>query len=386
MIKYTNFFVHNIIRKNLKHSLIMRFLIEHGLKISPNISKVNLEKILRKILFNDQVIDSLCTKYKKELALEPINLEILLGCSRSERLRWTKENKLPIVYFKDVYKFGAHLMCPMYDRRIIGLKITDDILNKWRAEWAIRRRKKHKIGQKIVIKRNSIFQDASRIFLDIYCDQWYSINTELGIIFELSYWLSILKYHINNRIERSKTSRAHYYEHKYSENIFYGYLISGLKILIQSQYTQVYLYKTKQDNRYSVTFCNKHKDYVFNNDLGFIHPLEDFYIHPEIYKQCKDCKVQIRENYYSIYYIEVKCKECMNYIFTFYIKAYLGKEIFLTDDIPIINKKSKEGMLICGKENIYHDIYIPTENYTLQQLKQIIVVAKEFFNKKKKLN
>lgn len=288
----------------------------------------------------------------------------------------------------------------MYDRRIIGLKITDDILNKWRTEWTIRRRKKYKVGQKIIIKRNSIFQDASKLFLNTYCDQWYAINTELGITFELAYWLSILKYHINNRINRSKTSRTHYYEHKYTENIFYGYFLAGLKILLQSQYIKVFLYKAKQNNRYTVTFCNQHKDYVYNNNLGFIHPLEDFYIHPEIYKNCKDCKIQIRENYFSLYYIEIQYKEYLNYIFTFHIKAHLGKELFPNlnmennmpyyilnknkINIPIINKIKKEGMLISGKENIYHDIYFPTENYTLKQLKQIILIAKDFF--KKKLN
>lgn len=385
-MKYTLFFIKNLSLQYIKHSHLEKFLREQFITFSQNVSKKELETIVKYNLNNDQIIDAFCNRFSREIALDPVSLEVLLGCSKSERLRWTRERKLPVIYFKDVFKFGTHLMCPMYDRRIIGLTTTDELLKQWRKEWSIRRRKKHRVGKKSLIRLDSIFKDAFNLDLIRLRNQWYAKEEELGIVFELCYWLSILNYWIKDRIRRSTTSRVHYYEHKYAENIFLGYRNSIFKVLIQSKYCSFYLYKCKGNDRYTVQFCNKHSDYIFNKKLNeYIHPLEDFYIHPQKYKDCEDCKIFVREDYFSLYCIEVS-SSWENILFTFFAKANLGKEIFTQEQLLNMKitttKKYNEGMFINGRECIKNSSYIPDEKTTLYNLKNIYCTAKHFFKNK----
>ena len=359
----------------------MSFLKEQRVNISPNVSKVQAENALRSILFNDQVIDAFCSKYKYELAMIPPELEILLGCSRSERLRWTKEKKLPIVYFMDIYKFGSHLMCPMYDRRIIGLKVTDIILAEWRNEWIRRRRKKYRVGDKQDISNESILQTAFNKYLDLLCDKWYSLDLELGTTFELAYWLSILDYWIKVRKQRSTTSRTHYYKHKTIENIFTGYKNSVLKILLKSKYTTIYKCEPLIKDRYTLHLCNEHDTYVYNKDLGIIHAFEDFYINPEKYKQCSKCQIIKRLEYFSTYYIEVSSELDNSFLFTFTLPYTLSSG--LNSNKVICEKKHNIGTFRNGRESIKNDIYIPSERRTVATLKALLINAKRFFINKR---
>ena len=170
---------------------------------------------LKEILYNDQVIDDYCTMFRTEVALDPIELETFLGCSRTERLRWTKEGKLPVMFFGDVFQLGMHMIYPCFDRRIIGLKVTDHIVSLWRANWIKRKRRRRRVGEERPdIRKVSILKDAYRLNIDSLFSSWYHIDEELGICFELAYWASILSYYIRIREQKAYIARAHYYDHK----------------------------------------------------------------------------------------------------------------------------------------------------------------------------
>lgn len=371
MLKYTNFLVHNLIKLNLKHSKIMSFLRSQHIDISSHCSKVQAENALRNILFNDQVIDAFCDTFRYELAMNPPELEILLGCTRSERLRWTKEKKLPVMYFSDVYKFGSHLMCPMYDRRIIGLKVTDTVLAEWRTEWIRRRRKRRRVGDIQNIIKISIFQNAFFKYFQQLSNEWYQSDYELGLVLETAWWLSFLSYWIKNRRERSATSRLHYYQHKNIENYFINIRSIIITSLIRSKYVNIYLYKPETSDRYTLHLCDEHNTYVWYNN-EFISAHEYFYINPEQYKLCKNCKIQKRENYYSSYYIHISYKD---FLFVFCIPFN-----FLHIDynhIQVINKSYCEGAFRQSKEMIQHDSYIPPEKMVIATLKTLYINLKK---------
>lgn len=349
------------------------------INIDRSASKKEVDNALRKILFNDQVIDSFCTMFRYELAILPIELETLLGCSRSERLRWTKEKKIPIVYFKDVYKFGAHLMCPMFDCRIIGLQLSDKIIAAWRDEWTRRRRKKYKVGDKQYIRKISIFEDVFYNNINMFCDKWYSIDQELGIVFELSYWLGILNYWINDRKYRTTTSRTHYYDHKYIERIFEGYRESVIYVLLKSKYTNISLYHPPRKDRFILKLCDKHNTYVYNNN-EIIHAYEDFYLHPQIYINCSNCTIIQKHNYFSLWCIKISSSLDNDFLFIFYIPYnFLNISI---DNIQEYNyKQYNEGVFYQGREMIKNNIFIPTENKTVNRLKELYINAKNFLKK-----
>ena len=266
-------------------------------------------------------------------------------------------------------------MCPMFDRRIIGFKLVNNILSTWRNEWIRRRRKKYKVGDKQNIRKINIFQDVFTNYINTLCDKWYSLDQELGIIFELSYWLGILNYWIKNRLYRSTTSRLHYYEHKNIQNIFQKYRSYIIQILLKSKYTSIYLYNPPQKDRYKLKLCKNHDTYIYENK-NFIHAYENFYINPSLYINCPNCKIYKKSNYYSLYYIEIKSELDKDFLFTFYIPY---NQLSLNISNIINNKRYNEGVFFQGRETIKNNIYIPSEQKTITILKDLIAKTRNYF-------
>jgi hypothetical protein len=68
-----------------------------------------------------------------ELAVPPWELETLLGCTTTERKRWTEEQKLPVLGYGSFRKAGSDHAYPVYDRRVI-LTLTSSDIQVWRSE------------------------------------------------------------------------------------------------------------------------------------------------------------------------------------------------------------------------------------------------------------
>ncbi len=68
-----------------------------------------------------------------ELAVPPWELETLLGCTTTERKRWTEEKKLPVLGYGSFRKAGSDHAYPVYDRRVILTLASSDI-EAWRSE------------------------------------------------------------------------------------------------------------------------------------------------------------------------------------------------------------------------------------------------------------
>jgi hypothetical protein len=68
-----------------------------------------------------------------ELAVPPWELETLLGCTTTERKRWTEEKKLSILGYGSFRKAGSDREYAVYDRRVI-LTLTSSDIEIWRSE------------------------------------------------------------------------------------------------------------------------------------------------------------------------------------------------------------------------------------------------------------
>jgi hypothetical protein len=68
-----------------------------------------------------------------ELAVPPWELETLLGCTTTERKRWTEEQKLPVLGYGSFRKAGSDHAYAVYDRRFI-LTLTSSDIEAWRND------------------------------------------------------------------------------------------------------------------------------------------------------------------------------------------------------------------------------------------------------------
>ena len=101
-----------------------------GEKPSPKVKKPELiEKLKAKFEEDPLALRRYCKEFRDELAVSPFDTENVIGCTKTERLRWTKEGKLEVVRY-DTCKYGDF---PLYDHWFID-HLPQEKVEAWRAE------------------------------------------------------------------------------------------------------------------------------------------------------------------------------------------------------------------------------------------------------------
>ena len=110
------------------------FLTFLKLPTSSREMKANLVQHLLTRLETDKVAKAQFFEvFAFELAVPPWELETLLGCTTTERKRWTEEKKLPVLGYDSFRKAGSDRAYAVYDRRVI-LTLTRIDIEFWRSE------------------------------------------------------------------------------------------------------------------------------------------------------------------------------------------------------------------------------------------------------------
>ncbi|MFW6367808.1 MAG: hypothetical protein ACOCZG_01475, partial [Halothece sp.] len=73
-----------------------------------------------------QKLKAFFTDNADSFALHPIQLEEILACSKTERRRWTDEERLPVLYYED-FKYGVY---PVYD--LVTTVALKNQVSQWR--------------------------------------------------------------------------------------------------------------------------------------------------------------------------------------------------------------------------------------------------------------
>lgn len=139
-------------------------------------------------------------------ALHPIQLEEILGCSKTERKRWTEEDRLPILHYEE-FKYGKY---PVYDflRTIARL----DQVSIWREEHENKKAQRRKqVAQTAKETRQKRAQERQEKlnYLQTAKQRW----GEFSEVFELAYWAVIahqLSDFYREKIRRAKSKGEEY--------------------------------------------------------------------------------------------------------------------------------------------------------------------------------
>lgn len=78
-----------------------------------------VQQLFEKVSSNEVLIKRIMTEYAKYFAIHPIKVEEILKITKTERLRWTKNNKLPILYYDSLHKWGSAYKVPFKEKEVI---------------------------------------------------------------------------------------------------------------------------------------------------------------------------------------------------------------------------------------------------------------------------
>lgn len=146
---------------------------------------------LEKIYGNDLLKWKIIKKYSEVFALHPLKIEELLGISKPERTRWTKESKLPVVYYAPFKKWGQELVYPMYNY-YEAMKIQNkNLVDTWRNQHKNKVIKNRKASVKAAVRVRKENHSLAKLFYEnewkTMLKQWYMEDPITGSSLQLAF-------------------------------------------------------------------------------------------------------------------------------------------------------------------------------------------------------
>lgn len=212
-----------------------------------NVKKLKKSDIIQKII---EEVDkgSLRELFKeseelrKIFALHPLDLQEILNCTKTERLRWTKEGKLSVVGYKS-FKYGDY---PVFDwLETIRLSQSEKLEN-WRKEYeeqkalhrsqAARKAAKTKLEKSVTVSR---FEVKERKKL------WQLQEENLADFFEIAYWGFAARRQAIVFTEKAKRAISKTEEYQKIQNDLNDLFQQTLKILVAAPTVEIFFVTSK---------------------------------------------------------------------------------------------------------------------------------------------
>ena len=342
------------------------------------LKKVDLQNKILELIKDEVEEKKFLKRFERETAIYPSQLEEILQCTKTERLRWSKEGKLKIVD-KIPFKYGEF---PIFSRYQIRFCITEELINQWREEYNLQKSQKDKTLQikksnETKNKRNSLRKEI--IFkLNEQKIVWVMKDRVLCASFDLAYWTTWLSRLAKTYQEKSYTAYRKKAQYEEKKKECYKLKKQAMFALFRSPYAKVSFYQPEQPHKYDFCLCNNHMDefrtersyYMCSNVLDF------FFRNEEEILACEQCTCTVERDYYSLYYLELADNDYGT--FSFHLPYSLGKDFFGSyTKFPMVKHEEQEGAFRFGRPLLDFEECIFTYSFVLKQFNQ----AFEAFNK-----
>jgi len=289
--------------------------------------------------------------FVEETAVEPWELEQLLGCTISERKRWVSAGKLVPFASRRVRKSGRDLIYPIFDRRDIA-NLTPETIASFREEHASLVALRRKTGARTAQESKVKYAEARKLALQEIEDalgEWTRLGSpELAAVLHLAFWTQMAsRWAKENQV---KSLHATKYGALYRQRMdeWYQRKDEALRILVCSSYARISYYQPEDADKIELSFCDDHYE-EFRE--GYYDGKRDFYA---LYKAeihaCPACWVSISRDYYALYAIEISAPSCPPWTFSFHIPQPTGKA-FLPParTLPRVLLIEQEGLFRFGR-------------------------------------
>ena len=221
------------------------------------ISDKEARKVLKadvKALFMERVKDESEFKragaaYPEETAITTYQLEDILGCTKTERLRWTKEEKIDVVSYESVRFHGVYADVPNYSRLYVLEHITDEVIDGWRSEYVKEVAKNRKAGRlkagKTKMKHDAIRQEVLNKHKEDL-EEWAKHGEEVRAAMDLAFWTKVVNHN-------AKTGE--------DNDWWYAYKEKAIEVLCKFPFTKVEFYRPDKPDLYMKDFHEKASNY-----------------------------------------------------------------------------------------------------------------------------
>jgi lambda repressor-like predicted transcriptional regulator len=293
-----------------------------------------------------------------ELAVEPKELEVILGCTTSERRRWSKEGKLPAVGVRRS-KISRGVSYEIYERRAV-LAITPEEVRAWRAEHeeVVKSNRRAGAAEGLEARRETLREKKEmreaegnwRGTLDELRRQGQEL---LAATLELCYWTVWASRWAKTNELAARGSNGRDLEHERLRDSWYGRKNKAVEHLSRAPFARLSFYRPARPDKLELRLCRFHLDDYrggMSGEHGFGRWSEPYENVREFYNfnrddvdSCGDCEVHVLEGYYSLYFLEVRAPEPYDAHFSFHTPYPVGRH-FLPDPsaLPVVEHVEDE--------------------------------------------
>lgn len=315
--------------------LTKSFLIQELSRDHDFVAKLKKEELVtlffNKIEGNDLIQLKIIKNHPAIFALHPNTLEYLLGISKTERSRWTKESKLQVVYYETFRKWGQDLEYPMYNYYEAIQIRNQGLVEKWRNEHKKRITKIRKVSAKTAVRTRKQNQSLIKSFYEnewkAMLKQWYKDDPIVGASLQLAFWTMWVNRYAKEMQIKEINAIKKAVDYREKKELFYHLKGEAIKELIKSPLCKIQFYRPEDPDKISnLAYCPHHYEcWVEERKFDYISKWDFFWMNEKDIKKCPSCSFNVQKDYYSLFFLSISFDDIK---FSFHVPYQIGTDIF----------------------------------------------------------
>lgn len=348
-----------------------------------------VEELWKKVKDNDIHKRKLYNECKIRLAYHPSKVEERLEITKTERKRWTEEQRLVVAGYDSFHKWGSTHLMPLYDKRNID-SITEETLQKWREQHQEEVKEKRKKGIQKAQETRISNREKVRSFYEeewkTLMKEWHKTSFLCGSTLQLAFWTMWVNRWAKEYQLKAKKAIKKTEEYTTLKEECYGLKEEALHLLQHNPYTTISFYRPDYPDKIThLEFCHQHYELWCDLRQGWYMDKWEFYHgHAKEIHKCKGCEVKITEDYYSLYVLEVQ-EPSSEMKFSFHVPFPIGRHwIGNYKTLPQVQHVEQEGIFRFGRtlfedekvvfpyqktKNMFQEAYDKLEQFSSQYQK-----------------
>ncbi|GCE49161.1 hypothetical protein EI42_05541 [Thermosporothrix hazakensis] len=353
-----------------------------GVSARKGIYKAELvERVCQLVESDPQEMQRLLAMFPIELAVVPGELEELLHCTATERKRWTREGKLPVLEYREVRISGRMRRFAVHDRREI-LAITAETVARWREEHAVLIQQRRSAGARSAANRKTERQQVREQFWISWEQmraEWEDAAGAQGAaVLRLAYWTVWASrwakfYHV-------KHLRGRKHAQRYAElrDRWYALKQQAMLALWRTPYALLSFYRPPSPDREHFWLCQKHYEEKCEEEYESVYDF--FRFNQARIETCPACQIERVKDYYSLYLLEIMIEAVPEARFAFHLPYPLGRSSLPAPKVlPAVIHVEQEGLFRFGRPLTIDEQSVYREQDVLASLEQALHEVQALF-------